>query len=104
MWSTRQQLPIPEDHPISQPVWLRQPHAGSVAVIDDLEQIGPAEGPPAAQARFRLRIGTEQIDLLEPVVYREFDPHRGEVTRRLDVVPPVALELQETALLFPSAS
>lgn len=94
---------IPADQPYSQPYWLRKPNRGFVYEIDDIRMIGPAETPPVLSARIRIQAGSETIDYVRPVVQRYVSRTEGETTRPLVIVPPVAVNMAETAVLFPEA-
>jgi LmbE family N-acetylglucosaminyl deacetylase len=94
---------VPADEPYSQPFWLRQPRKGDTYVIDDQEMVGRADSPALLQARFRLQAGSEEIELVRPVVHRYVDRVEGEATRPLTVVPPVAVSISEPVLMFPDA-
>lgn len=90
--------------PFSQPYWLREPKHGDTYTVPDQLEIGLAENPPLFRAHFHLRIESESVDVVRPVVYRYIERSQGELTRPVIVEPPVALELPETALLFPSGA
>ena len=94
---------IPAEEPYSQPFWLRKPRSGDTYVIDDPQLVGRAEPPPILRARFRIQAGSEQLDLLRPVIRRYVDRVEGETTKPLTIVPPVAVNLSETVLMFPDA-
>lgn len=92
------------DAPFSGPFWLRTPGRGEAYGIADPAQSVMAENPPVLEARFRLAVGPAEIELRRGVRYRYVDRVLGEQTRRLDVVPPVAVRLSSRAVLFPDAS
>jgi hypothetical protein len=94
---------VPVAQPYSQPFWLRKPHSGDLYAIDDPRLLDRAENAPALEARFQLRIGSEEIALTRPVERRYVDRVYGEQTRPLVIGPPVVLKMPETALVFPSA-
>jgi LmbE family N-acetylglucosaminyl deacetylase len=93
---------IPPNNPYSQPYWLRKPHVGDTYDIEDPRWIGMADTPPLLTVRFTLNFEGTHITLGRPVHYRYIDPTEGELTRRLVVVPPVAVNLPEQVDLFPS--
>ncbi len=97
-------LAIPAAQPYSQPYWLAEPHSGDSYAISRQEMIGEAEGPPAVEARFRLRVESASIDLVRPVERRWVDHVLGEQARPLAIVPPVTLRLDETAMVFVDSS
>jgi LmbE family N-acetylglucosaminyl deacetylase len=55
-------------------------------------------------AVFRLRIHGAEIAVRRPVRYRWVDPARGELTRDVVVVPPVAVAVPEAPLVFAEAT
>ncbi len=92
---------VPGDQPYSQPYWLRKPRNGDIYVLDDPRMLDRAENPPALEARFRLRLGSDEFEVSRPVVRRWVDRVYGEQVRPLVVGPPVVLKMPETAVLFP---
>jgi len=90
-----------EEQPYTQPFWLAGPKQGDSYAIPDQMLIGLADSPPALRAQFRIRAGSEEIQITRPVWHRYVDRVEGERTRPLVFVPPVALELSESVLIFP---
>ncbi len=93
---------IPASQPMSQPYWLREPPSGYLYTVPDQRQIGLADSPPVLEASFRLQVGSGDIVLSRPVLYRYVSNLRGELTRPFTVTPPVSLQISEKALIFPS--
>lgn len=96
-------IAIPADQPYSQPFWLQKPSHGDTYTIDDQSLIGLAEPPPILRAHFHILAGSEEIDLVRPVIRRYVDRVEGETSRPLVVVPPVAISIPEPVLIFPDA-
>ena len=94
---------VPAAQPYSQPYWLEEPRKGDVYTVGSQELIGLAENPPVLRAHFRIRVGSETIDLVRPVWDRYVDRVRGELIRPLAIVPPVALQLPGASFVFPNA-
>ena len=94
---------IPADQPYSQPFWLQKPSQGSAYVVEDPEMVGLPEPPAILRARFRIQAGSEEIDLVRPVLRRYVDRVEGETARPLVVVPPVAVSISEPVVMFPDA-
>ena len=93
-------IDIPPDRPYSQPYWLAKPHGDNF-----YETAGHAEDPqtaPVETASFVVEIGNQSLTLLRPVEYRYVDGSRGELVRPVAVVPPVALQFNEPAVVFPT--
>jgi LmbE family N-acetylglucosaminyl deacetylase len=94
----------PRDRPYTHPFWLRRPkHDESRYELEDMSQVGRADTEPVLWAHFRLKAGAEQIVLRRPVEYRYVDRVRGELTRPLAVVPPVAVALAREAIVVAEA-
>ncbi len=55
---------------------------------------------PGLEAVFRLRIQGVETEIRRRVLYRWVDPARGELTRELSVVPPVAIAMPPAPLVF----
>lgn len=94
---------IPAQAPLSQPFWLRHPQDNTLYHIPQLNQIGPPENDPEFTAEFRFRIQDTEFTARRPIHHRYVDNVRGELTRPLVVVPPVAVEFAESALVFGDA-
>ncbi|MGE5568814.1 MAG: PIG-L family deacetylase [Rhodospirillales bacterium] len=97
------QWKVPEDAAYSQPYWLREAPKGEVYSIPDQQLVGAAENPPVLEARFKLRIGAEEIELTRPVIHRYVDRLRGELTRPFVIAPPIALRFAEPVLVLPGS-
>jgi LmbE family N-acetylglucosaminyl deacetylase len=95
------QVAVPADQPYSQPFWLLKPSRGSTYMIENQEMIGLAEPPPILRARFLILAGSEEINLVRPVIRRYVDRVEGETSRPLVAVPPVAVRIPEPVLVFP---
>lgn len=91
---------IPENQPYSQPYWLEMPKNGTLYSVRDPREVGIAENPPVLEAKFDLKIGGTQIELTRPVQNRFVDQVYGELVRPFNVVPPVAVDLSDHALVF----
>ena len=92
---------VPANQPYSQPYWLARPKQGTLYTVPDQRLVGIAENEPVMKAHFAVRIGDTDIELTRPVQHRYVDRVYGELTRPLEVIPPVAIDLAENALVFP---
>jgi LmbE family N-acetylglucosaminyl deacetylase len=93
---------VPADQPYSQPFWLRETKQGDTYTISDQRMVGLPEDPPLLNLRFALVADGVAFDVVRPVRHRYVDRVDGEQTRALTVVPPVALNLPQDVVLFPS--
>ncbi len=92
---------VPAGEPFSGPYWLEKPSKNGAYAPTDPRLTGAAETPPVATVRFRLQFGESDIEIVRPVIHRYIDRSRGELTRPVVVVPAVALQWAEPALIFP---
>ena len=95
---------IPASEPYSQPYWLREPKQGDTYTVTNQLLIGLPENPPVIDSKFRIQIEGQQIEYSRPAVYRWADRVLGERERPLVVVPPVAVDAPDKAMLFPNGS
>lgn len=93
--------PVPAGQPYSQPFWLVRPPVGASYDVDRQELIGVPDTQPVLEARFVIDAGGTKITLTRPVRYRYVDKVYGELTRALEIVPRVALNLPENVFVFP---
>lgn len=87
--------------PYTQPFWLERPKQGDTYGVEDQALIGLPENPPLLEARFQLALDGGSIEVARVVENRYVDRVRGELRRPLSIVPPVALNAPETAIVFP---
>ncbi len=94
-------IPLPENAELSQPYWLRQKPGKGTYRVDDPTLIGLPENPPALTADFTVRVDRRRLRFDIPVLYRWTDPVAGEQVRPFEIVPEVAVNLEEKAYVFP---
>jgi len=94
---------IPQSQPYTQPYWLAQPKDGALYSVPDPRDVGLPENPPVLTAHFRVQIAGMELELTRPVQYRYVDRVLGEQVRPFTVIPPVAVSLPESALVFGDA-
>ncbi len=91
---------IAPDQPFTQPYWLQLPKEGNTYSVARQQDIGLAKAPSVLQAHFRLRLNaqglagirdSQEIEVIRPVEHRYVERVRGELTRPLQVVPPVEI-------------
>ena len=96
---------VPADAKPSEPYWLARPHDG---FTHDWSAAGPAAnepfGAPLLMARVDLRIAGEPVAVTREVMYRFADPVRGEVRRRIDVVPRVSVRAANGLVIIPASA
>ncbi|WP_025872015.1 PIG-L family deacetylase [Methylobacillus glycogenes] len=89
---------------ISQPYWLRaRPDEGAFALAAQ-NQLAQAWADDAPEQSITLAVAGQTLTLTQPVLYQRLDPLRGEVSRAVQVTPPVSIKLENQAYLIPLAS
>jgi hypothetical protein len=91
---------LPQDLPVSQPYWLRQPGTIGTYAVSDQSLIGRPENPPPFPIEVTLQIGAEEIGYsLEPR-FRKVDRVAGEVSQPLVIAPPAFVNLPRPVFVF----
>jgi len=85
---------------LSQPYWLREDGTAGMFRVDDAKLIGRPENPPAFPVEFDFDVGGQTLTIADEPVQVTNDPKRGELRRRLDVIPPVSLRFASEVQLF----
>jgi LmbE family N-acetylglucosaminyl deacetylase len=84
---------VPSDALASEPYWLEKPRQRFIYDWSAAEEAqSKAFAAPLLTARVNLVIGGQQVSVSREVQHREVDRVRGELRRRLDVVPAISLE------------
>ena len=93
---------IPADAVITQPYWLKQARQGAAY---DWSAAGAAQTlpfeEPVLKVLTQLRIAGVELTIEREVEYRQLDRIRGEVRRRVDVVPAVTVAPATDLLVVP---
>lgn len=96
---------VPADVTPTQPYWLEMPRS---EFLYDWSDANGAEtqafGTPVLVATATLDIGGEHIIIQQDVQYRFVDRVRGEIRRRIDVVPLVSVEPATDLVIVPTSS
>jgi len=85
---------------ITQPYWLEKKHPIGSYVVDSLSHLGFPELPAPAAGIFRIKIGSQFIELMPPIVYKYTDPVKGEIYQPLVIAPPVTATMTEKSFVF----
>lgn len=88
----------------SDPYWLREPHTTGIFTVTDTHDIGKPENDPAVNFTFTFKVAGENLTITQPLVYKETDPVKGELTRPFEVVPPVFVNLTDGVMIFNTES
>lgn len=95
-------ITIPENQPFSNCYWLEMPSLTSgLARIDNPSLIGIPESKPSLEVRFDLLISGQQVSYSVPLLHKWVEPSDGEKYRSLEILPPVTVNLEDKAFVFP---
>ena len=95
---------LPKETPLSQPYWLRGEGTIGAYRVDDPALIGRPENPPVVPVEFIFDIDGRTLVVADEPVQVIGDRARGEIRRRLEVIPPVTLRfMRNVVLLAPGA-
>lgn len=92
----------PADAPLTQPYWLAQPRKGDLFEWPAGSPKGAPLAEPLLTAHLSVEIAGVSFELARPVEYRYADRVRGEIRRRVAVVPAVAVGLESRLMVVPS--
>lgn len=93
---------VPAASPPTQPYWLELPRESAAydwSRADSSRNLAFAE--PILTATAVLEIAGKEIEVTREVEYRQLDRIRGEVRRRIDVVPKVSVEPATDLMVIP---
>ena len=91
--------------PLSQPYWLREEGTPGMFRVDDPTLIGRPENPPVFPVEQVFEVGGHALVVPDEPMQVTTNSAKGQIRRRLDVIPPVSLGFgSEVALFSPGAS
>lgn len=91
---------LPDETPVTHPYWLREPGTEGMFQVAEPALIGRAENPPVFPVEHIFEIDGQTLVIHDEPVQVINDPVRGEIRRRLDVIPPVSLGWVQSLELF----
>jgi LmbE family N-acetylglucosaminyl deacetylase len=91
---------LPVETPPSQPYWLREEGTEGMFRVGEPALIGMPENPPAVPLEDVFEVGGQTLLVPDEPVRVTSDPAKGDLLRRLDVIPPVSLHLSSSVELF----
>ena len=95
---------VPRDAQFTQPYWLIEDRQGSSYTWDNDSQSQTLPfAEPLLVASVTVEIGGIEINAEREVEYRQLDRVRGEIRRRVDVVPSVSVEPETDLLVIPQS-
>jgi hypothetical protein len=96
---------LPASTPLTQPYWLREEGTPGMFRVDDPTLIGRPENPPVFPVEQVFEVGGQALVVPDEPMQVTTNSAKGQIRRRLDVIPPVSLGFgSEVALFSPGAS
>ncbi|MCW8823248.1 MAG: PIG-L family deacetylase [Ignavibacteriaceae bacterium] len=100
MISVERKILIPKDAEYSQPYWLKNENHKDTYIVDDQKLIGLPQTDYPIYADFKIDYNGTELDFRTPVFFRENDPVRGEVYKRVDIVPEAVISFEKNLYLI----
>lgn len=91
---------VPKKMPISHPYWLMDNGTTGLYKVDDLGLRGTPDNAPSIAARISLKLDGQFLDYEVPLLYKTNDPVKGEVKRKVDIMPAAMVKLDTRAMVF----
>ena len=99
MISVERTISIPENAKYSQPYWLAEGNHKDIYIVEDQNLIGQPKTDYPLYAKFVTDINGVEIDFEIPVFYRENDRVKGEVYKRVEIVPEAVVNFEKRLYL-----
>jgi LmbE family N-acetylglucosaminyl deacetylase len=98
--SVERKILIPENADYSQPYWLKEGNHKDTYIVNDQRLIGLPKTDYPIYADFKVECNGTELDFRTPVFFRENDPVRGELYKRVEIVPEVTINFEKTLYLL----
>lgn len=100
MLSVDRKILIPENGEYSQPYWLKEQHQSDIYTVNEQKLIGQPKTDYPLYALFSIESNGNELEFRTPVFYRENDPVKGEVYKRVEIVPEAVVNFEKDLYLF----
>jgi LmbE family N-acetylglucosaminyl deacetylase len=95
---------VPLNAPPTEPYWLSEPRQRAMFVWSAGSPKGQPFDPPLLEASVDVVIAGATITLRRGVEFRAVDAARGELRRRLDVVPALSVSVRQPLVIVPASA
>jgi LmbE family N-acetylglucosaminyl deacetylase len=95
---------VPPTAKPTEPYWLTEPRLGALFAWPTGSPKGEPFDAPPLEADVDVNLAGVSMTIRQPVEFRSVDPARGELRRRIDVVPAVSVAVSEPLVVVPRAS
>jgi LmbE family N-acetylglucosaminyl deacetylase len=98
--SVERKILIPQNAEYSQPFWLKEENHKDTYIVNDQELIGQPKTDYPIYATFKVDFEGTKLDFRAPVFYRANDPVKGEVYKRVEIVPEAVINFDRDLYLI----
>ncbi|MGB5289261.1 MAG: PIG-L family deacetylase, partial [Ignavibacteriaceae bacterium] len=98
--SVERKISIPDSVAYSQPYWLKEENHDNIYKVNDQKLIGKPRTDYPLYATFKVKCEGVDLEFRTPVFYRENDPVKGEVYKRVEIVPEVVINFDKDLYLI----
>lgn len=95
------EIELPADFELSNVPWLRLPKGAALYNFPDSSLISAPKSSQSIALEIKFKIANESLTKIFPLTYYENDPVRGEISKPVQVVPPLSASLVQSLGLFP---
>jgi LmbE family N-acetylglucosaminyl deacetylase len=100
LFQFKDSLILPSELAVSNPYWLAEQHPIGLFKVDNLMDIGQPELEAPIQIEALIQIGAIQLTKRFPLHYTWVDPVKGELKRRVEVLPLTTVQLKQEILVL----
>ncbi|TYP75128.1 PIG-L family deacetylase [Aquimarina intermedia] len=94
------EITLPKNSLSTNPYWLNKQGTLGMYNVEDRQLIGQPETLKNLRANFSVKIGEHSLVIAREIVFKKNDPVQGEVYQPLEVVPKVAVSLNEKVVIY----
>ena len=98
--SVERKISIPDSVAYSQPYWLKEENHDNIYKVNDQKLIGKPRTDYPLYATFKVKCEGVDLEFRTPVFYRENDPVKGEVYKRVEIVPEAVINFDKDLYLI----
>ena len=98
--SVERKISIPFSIDYSQPYWLKEENHKDIYIVKDQNLIGQPKTDYPLYANFKINFEGVDLEFMTPVFYRENDPVKGEVYKRVEIVPEAVVDFDRDLYLI----
>jgi len=103
LFNQKDTLVLPVAITTSNPYWLENVHGNGLFTVNDLTRIGKPESDAPISLEYQLEIGSSSITRSIPLQYTWVDPVKGELKRRVEILPSTTVQINQELFVFNSS-